>query len=308
MNTQLPIRIICQQMSVWIALGGICLVASTANGQEKNVLPPSKPITIGTSYSLKSRALGDVREINIWTPPSYQSGEREYPTLYVIDGGLDQDFHHISGLAQLATINGSFRELIVVGIRTNNRYDELIHPMQDAGFKSLKQFKDRVGRSADFLKHIKTEVIPFVEGKYRVTKRRAIIGESLAGLFIAEVFLESPSSFQDYICISPSLWWDNMRMAKNTPELLDKNETNGPTKIYVTMANEGGMMKQGLLRFVDAIEAKVKTNEKAKKDTGQLECFFVNREKTHTHATIYHPAALDALIKLFPIQAQKNDD
>ena len=63
------------------------------------------------------------------------SSKQKYTTLYIVDGGLDQDFHHVSGLAQLATINESFEELIVVGIRTNNRYDELIHEMKDPEFK-----------------------------------------------------------------------------------------------------------------------------------------------------------------------------
>ena len=255
----------------------------------------SKPIEIGKTFTIKSKLLGDTREINVWTPPSYRSSKQKYTTLYIVDGGLDQDFHHVSGLAQLATINESFEELIVVGIRTNNRYDELIHEMKDPEFKKLDQFKDRVGKSSKFLEHIKKEVIPLIETTYRVNGRRAVVGESLAGLFIAEVFLTSPDTFSDYISVSPSLWWDNMRMTNDARELLGKHNKT-PRRIYVTIANEGGMMKEAVSKFVDAI--KVKSSE----NPGSLECHFVNREASHEHSTIYHPAVHDALLKLFPIK------
>lgn len=256
---------------------------------------PSKPIEIGETFKIESEVLGDKREINVWTPPSYRSGDRTYPTLYIIDGGLDQDFHHVSGLAQLATVNGSFEEIIVVGVRTNNRYEELIHEMKDPEFKQLEQFKDRVGKSATFLEHIKEEVIPLIEARYRVNERRAVVGESLAGLFIAEVFLTSPETFSDYICVSPSLWWDYMRMTKKATDLLAKHDKS-PRRIYVTIANEGGMMREAVLKFVDAIKVKSDQNPK------QLESYFVDREASHEHSTIYHPAVHDALLKLFPVE------
>src|SRR5690606_19133266 len=91
--------------------------------------PTQTPITIGTSYALPSAIYGGTREINVWLPPGYAEGEQTYPVLYLLDGGtVWQDFHHISGLAQLGTVNGTTRDVIVVGIASVDRRNELALP------------------------------------------------------------------------------------------------------------------------------------------------------------------------------------
>ena len=248
-----------------------------------------KPITIGSSFKLKSDVLQSERELNVWLPASYGSGDRTYSALFVIDGGMEQDFHHISGLAQLATINGSFQELIVVGIKTENRFMELTHKPTDPRYIRTPA---TAGKSDIFLRHITDEVIPFVNKRYRVGERRAVIGESLAGLFVAEVFLKSPRTFTDYIAISPSLWWDDKRLAKNANQHLQAHDGK-VRRLYLTMADEGGTMQAGLDLLIEAI--------KKNKPTG-LSLEYVDRRTIQTHATIYHGAAHDALIKSFKLE------
>lgn len=48
-----------------------------------------------------------------------------------------------------------------------------------------------------------------VEQRYRTDGFDAVIGEPLAGLFVAETFLRQPDLFDGYISVDPSLWWDN---------------------------------------------------------------------------------------------------
>jgi len=71
------------------------------------------PIVIGRSFALPSTVMGATREINVWLPPGYADSGKTYPVLFVLDGGQDQDFHHISGIAQLGTIVGTTRDVIV---------------------------------------------------------------------------------------------------------------------------------------------------------------------------------------------------
>lgn len=71
-------------MMIWVTFG-LC-----ADAQETT----ATPITIGESFQMKSTVMSESREVNIWLPPSYAEGDRAYPVLYVIDGGLDQDFQH----------------------------------------------------------------------------------------------------------------------------------------------------------------------------------------------------------------------
>lgn len=245
-----------------------------------------KPLVIGSTFQLKSKILKSDRQVNVWLPPSYSKGDARYPVLYVIDGGLDQDFQHLSGLAQLATINASFDELIVVGIRTQNRIQELCQKQLDPRYLELVP---SIGKSDEFMSYISDEVLPSIEKRYRTGKRRAVVGESLGGLFVAEVFLRRPTMFTDYISISPSLWWDDRALAKASPDLLAKHDQT-PRKIYFSMANEGGTMQAGLDSVMEAI--------RSKKDS-KIEMFYVDRSKTEIHSTIYHPATHDALLKLF---------
>ncbi len=247
--------------------------------------PRETPITIGTTLHLDSKALGDSREINIWVPPSYAEGDKTYPVLYLMDGALDQDFHHISGLGQLTTINGNYEELLVVGIQTKNRILELTQKPLDPRYQ---RDPPTAGNSAAFLDFVRSEVIPLITSRYRTGERSVVIGESLAGLFVTEVFLRAPDTFTDYIAISPSLWWDDKALAKAAPKWIKKHDDDA-RQLYLTMANEGGTMQAGLDLVIEAINQN--------KPAG-LTLHTVDRRNQETHASIYHGAALDALKKL----------
>jgi len=42
----------------------------------------------------------------------------------------------------------------------------------------------------------------------------AVVGESLAGLFILETFFEEPQLFGTYIALSPTLWWNAQALVR----------------------------------------------------------------------------------------------
>ena len=268
------------------------VLASPLSGQEPasetKTEMKSSSIEVGQSFLFESKVMKGEREVNVYLPMGYahKKNDKKYPVLYLIDGGLEQDFHHISGLSQLASINGDFEELIVVGIKTGVRVTELTSKPKDPRYiKTLPQS----GKSEVFLRHIVDEIFPMIEEKYRVNDRRAIVGESLAGLFVADVFLKHPETFTDYICVSPSLWWDDQALGKSAAELLKLHKPSS-RKLYLTMADEGGTMQAGLDKIVHAI--------KANKPEG-LTWSYVDRRKSESHSTIYHGAAYDALRKLF---------
>jgi predicted alpha/beta superfamily hydrolase len=48
----------------------------------------------------------------------------------------------------------------------------------------------------------------------------AIIGESLAGLFVVETFFLEPDLFDTYIALSPSLWWNEEELVRKAGERL----------------------------------------------------------------------------------------
>ena len=247
------------------------------------------PIVIGQSFVIDSRVMGEDREINVWLPPGYHDTDRTYPVVYLLDGGVDQDFHHITGLAQLGTIVGTTQDFIVVGVATKDRRNELTFRAEHD--PSLIADYPTHGQSDRFRRFIADEVMPFIDAAYRTDGDEAVMGESLAGLFVLETFLRQPMLFDRYIAVSPSLWWDKGALADEASGLLAAQPPTGRI-LWLTVADEGGEMQAAIDRLRASLDAV----------TGYTSIYSARPHETH--ATIYHPAALDAFRILYaPIEA-----
>ena len=270
--------------------------ASPASAQAPSAT--EAPIVLGTRHLLTSAVLGEPREINVRLPAGYSDPKntRRYPVLYVLDGGVEQDFPHVAGLAQHGEISGTFDEFITVGIATKKRIWELTFPTKDERYTTFYRANGQPvefasgGGSEAFRGFIAGEVIPFVEGKYRTGGRRAFMGESLAAFFVVDTLLRRPGLFHDYIAISPSLWWNREELGDRAGQLLRGNDYSG-RRLYLTMANEGGTMRRGLDKLVAALRTPA---------SGALKWTWVDRRHSEHHGSLYHLAALDALRTLYP--------
>ncbi len=159
-----------------------------------------RPIVIGQSYQLPSHVLGDTRVVNVYLPESYESGSGSYPVLYLLDGGEREDFVHIAALAQINAAYGQGQELVVVGVEGVDRRHDLTSPSAVAADRKSAPTS---GGAASYRQFLIEELKPWVASHYRTTDRSALIGESLAGLFVLETILDRPNSFSDFISISP---------------------------------------------------------------------------------------------------------
>ena len=266
----------------------LALVALLAAGPATPLVavePPAdgRPVVIATSYTLPSAVLAETRRVNVYLPASYAEGDRRYPVLYLLDGGEQEDFHHVTGLVQIGTMNGTMRETIVVGIENTDRKRDFTWPSNDA--------RDRAevpthGGSANFRRFLQTELQPWVEARYRTNDEDGVLGESLAGLFIVETLLRAPELFDTYVAISPSLWWDGGSLTAAAPALLRGKGLAGK-RLYLSVADEGAGM--GVDAFAAALEAL---------PAGALDWRFEPR-RDETHGTIYHPAAMAAMRALW---------
>lgn len=250
--------------------------------------PVETPIVIGASYALPSVTYGVTREINVWLPPSYAEGGARYPVLYVLDGGTTwQDFHHISGLAQLGTIVGTTRDVIVVGVASVDRRNELALPTEDPELIAAYPTQGQSGRFREFLRD---EVMPFIEGRFRTDGDTTIMGESLAGLFVVETFLKAPEMFDGYVAVSPSLWWDGGRLARQSGAHM-RDHSNDPRRLILSIADEGGEMQAAM----DDLVANLR-------DFAMPGVTWTYEPRpTESHATIYHGAALAAFRVLYTL-------
>jgi len=85
-------------------------------------------------------------------------------SIYRIDGGLGQDFHPMTGLAQLGALSWQTQEFIVVGIETVDRRRELAFPI--ARDDALRARYPTAGQSAEFRRYLIDEVKPFIARRY----------------------------------------------------------------------------------------------------------------------------------------------
>nr|WP_183205769.1 alpha/beta hydrolase-fold protein [Brevundimonas lenta] len=249
--------------------------------------PVETPIVIGQSYALPSAIYGGTREINVWLPPGYAESGQTYPVLYLLDGGQQQDFHHISGIAQLGTIVGTTRDVIVVGVGSVDRRNELALPTENPELIARYPTQGQSSRMRDFLWK---EVEPFVEGRFRTNGETALMGESLAGLFVVETFLKEPQMFDAYVAVSPSLWWDGGQLARQSGAHL-RDHSNDPRTLILTMGDEGPEAQA----LMDTLTASLRDHA-----LPGVTWEFQPRP-TETHATIYHGAALDAFRRLYAV-------
>ncbi len=92
-------------------------------------------------------------------------------------------------------------------------------PTQDA---ELLSRYPTAGSSAKFRTFLRDQVKPFVEEHYRTSGADAVLGKSLAGLFVFETYLSEPELFGSYGAIDPSLWWDKEALSQTTVRKVDE--------------------------------------------------------------------------------------
>jgi predicted alpha/beta superfamily hydrolase len=260
-----------------LALAAASLVGGGAWRETTTGAPT--PIVIGQSYAIGLRD-GSSQTLNVWLPASYAEGERRYPVLYLLDGGVDEDFHHISGLARISGEYGVTREFIVVGIESGPKRRQLMtFPSSDPD--DLKAIPVN-GGAAGFRRRIIDEVIPWAEGRYRVSSERVLMGESLGGLFTVETLLREPEAFSTYIAIDPSLWWNKGSLVRESG-LPGWRRTSPERRVFIAVSSQGPAQEGEILRA--GLQAATSLDYRLMSD--------------ETHASIYHPAATDAFRAVF---------
>ncbi len=241
------------------------------------------PLVMGDTFTIESKAVGETRRINVYLPPGYaEAVETRFPVLYMPDGGMAEDFLHVAGLVQVGVGNGTMRPFILVGIENTERRRDLTGPTVNA---KDKEIAPRVGGSEAFRKFLRVELMPEIKARYRTTDETAIVGESLAGLFVIETLLLEPDLFDTYIAFDPSLWWNDKHLLKTAPEQLAKADQL-EKRLYFATSSDAAEIGQ---RFAEILK---------KSAPAGIHWHFepMPEEK---HSTIYHPAALRAFGALF---------
>ncbi|MGH7624531.1 MAG: alpha/beta hydrolase [Gemmatimonadaceae bacterium] len=264
----------------------LMILASPARAQRDSAgASAPSPLAIGETFTFRSRTLDEVRRINVYLPPQYaESTHTRLPVLYMPDGGLGEDFLHVAGLVQVSAGNGTMRPFILVGIENTERRRDLTGPTRNA---EDRRIAPHVSGSAAFRTFLRTELMPLINARYRTTTETAIIGESLAGLFVVETFFVEPDLFDSYIAIDPSLWWNNHELVDSAAVRL---HAMGNRRRTLFLASSG---EPELARLTSQLASELRQNAPP-----DLTWSYIPMPD-ETHGTIYHPAALRAFRLVF---------
>lgn len=265
----------------------ICAKAQTRSNSADKV----SPLIVGETFIINSEILNENRRINVYLPSAYaESADARLPVLYMLDGGIAEDFLHVAGLVQVSTGNETMRPFILVGIENTERRRDLTGPTENAEDKKIAP---RVGGSAALRKFLRDELMPQVKQRYRATNESAIVGESLAGLFVVETFLLEPDLFDAYLAFDPSLWWNNQKLVKDAAQKLSA-KSNTKKTLYLATSDEKGI-----------VEPTEKLAQILGKNSNPNIVWHHEKMPDEKHSTIYHPAALKAFRQVFkPITAK----
>lgn len=239
--------------------------------------------TLGQTFTLESKVLGEQRVINVYLPPDYDKGG-PLPVMYMPDGGMNEDFPHVVGIIDVSIKNAVIRPMIVVGIKNTERRRDLAPVTEIAAEKERAPHAGGTGKFRDF---IRDELKPEIARRYKITAESGIIGESAAGLFIVETFVLEPSLFDHYIAVDPSLWWNEHHLVSTDLYRLVDLET--PKTLYLANSSDGDAMG-GIETLTHALTSY------APPVTWTYEPMLDER-----HGTIYPRAALRGIRRIFAI-------
>lgn len=239
---------------------------------------------IGKTVKIKSKILNENRELNIYLPVSYNLDSlRTYPVIYLLDGSKDEDFIHISGIVQFGSFSwiNMLPESIVVGIANVDRKRDFTYPSKNE--LDQKEFPSS-GKSDKFISFIESELQPYINSKFKTSKEKTIIGQSLGGLLATEILFKKPDLFDNYIIVSPSLWWDDENLLNFKPINYNNNKS-----IYIAVGKEGQVMERTAKELYEKLNSNKKQNTR----------LFFNFLENKTHGDALHIAVYDAFEKIY---------
>jgi predicted alpha/beta superfamily hydrolase len=282
-----------------LALAGPLIALALAAGCDRPPAPTTAPAPLASAagpsqgpvlphetFTIDSAALGETRRINVYTPPSYaERGGERYPLLYMPDGGVGEDFPHVIAAADAAIRAGEMRPVVVVGVENTERRRDLSGPTE---VESDRKVAPRVGGSARFRAFLRDELMPSMRERVRGDGRTAIVGESLAGLFVIETLFVAPDMFDAYAALSPSLWWNGGALTRDLA-VLRKARPGPPRTLFMSVAGD------------DDVDGAVEALARAlRADPPPGLRFLYEPMPRERHDTIYRAAEARVLRALFP--------
>lgn len=163
--------------------------------------------TLRIAHDIYSPQLNNTRDILVYLPPSYHTGDRHYPVIYMHDGQNLFDAHtsyagewHVD--ETMARLSAEGIEAIVVGIPN-------AEAQRVAEYNPYPTERFHHAQGNAYVRFIMETVKPSIDNAYRSLTDAAhtgIIGSSMGGLISLYAWLAYPHVFGLGGVMSPSIW------------------------------------------------------------------------------------------------------
>lgn len=182
-------------------------------------------------YRVESETLERPFHIFVRLPEGYNESEKTYPTIYLLDGGIN--FPLLAPYYLFLSIDEPMPEAIIVGI-SYGANDFEGGNMRSTDYTAPSPERAYWGGAAQYQTFLSTELLPFIETNYRSdAARRIIYGQSLGGQFVLYTALTNPDLFWGHIANNPALH-RNLSFFIEHP--LSKNR--GKSKLFVSSGSK----------------------------------------------------------------------
>lgn len=144
--------------------------------------------------SIRSETLNETRKLYIRLPGDYDISDKSYRVFYRLDGEPGLFMETIGVIHRLVEGEKVIHDMILVMIENTNR-DRDMWPVKTE-FLPFDPGADR------FKEFFKSELISYIDSKYRTSGERILCGQSVSSVFTLYSFLSDPALFDSYISCS----------------------------------------------------------------------------------------------------------
>ena len=182
------------------------------------------------------------------TTPAGPAPAAGYPVIYVLDGNA-----WTSLVSEIIRIN--------VGLGTQSRVEPAVvvgigYPI-DSAFDIARRDLDltspvppdyvppggnkdtgHLGGDIALMDFIDKVVKPVIEARFPIDRsRQTLLGHSLGGLFTMNTMLDRPGSFQTYVAMSPSVYWNHRALLRNVEQFVAKGSRPKKLRVFLSVGD-----------------------------------------------------------------------
>jgi predicted alpha/beta superfamily hydrolase len=232
----------------------ICIAKQSVKINEQNKVP-SKPLNFAHELSFPSDILKSTESISIFLPPSFDeaSDDHTYPIIFANDEHGQQFFHTLTGVVSHLSKLDRMPESIVVSLNSGGQIPE-VHTHGLWGREKL----DKYGDVTQYLRHLKQELIPYLQKHYRASSHSTIIGVSGSSLFPLYAFTHDIEMFDNYILLAAH---DIIGMGFEPDKTMVEHLQAGlaskkisPTHLYFAVADSDANSEPRYIKNIQSLE------------------------------------------------------